>query len=236
MLPRNDRNLVDHQVLQLTLISIIFFVRDTGIGMTAEEQKIVFDRFRQADASHSRSYSGTGLGLAISKGLAERMKGQIYVESEFSKGSVFYLELPYIKGVSFAQAEKVFDESSFDWSDKTILIAEDEEDNYTFLEVLLKVTGANILWARNGIEAVEMCRKNAGINLVLMDIKMPHMDGIEATTQIKRSRSTLPVIVQTAYAMSADEENCIKAGCDAYISKPIKIESLFKVIKQYIEI
>jgi len=216
--------------------SIIFFVKDTGIGMTPEEQKIVFDRFRQADESHSRSYSGTGLGLAISKGLAERMKGQIYVESEFSIGSVFYLELPYIKGASFAQAEKVFDESSFDWSDKTILIAEDEEDNYTFLEVLLKVTGANILWARNGIEAVEICRKNTGINLVLMDIKMPHMDGIEATTQIKKNRSTLPVIVQTAYAMSADEENCIKAGCDAYISKPIKIESLFKVIKQYIGI
>jgi CheY-like chemotaxis protein len=213
--------------------SIIFQVKDTGIGLTPEEKKIIFDPFRQADASPGRSYSGTGLGLAISKGLAERMNGQIYVESEFSRGSVFYLKLPYIKGESLTQVEKVFDESSFNWSDKTILIAEDEEDNYTFLEVLLKVTGANILWARNGIEAVEICRKNQNINLVLMDIKMPHMDGLEATNQIKKTRSTLPVIVQTAYAMSADEESCLKAGCDGYITKPIKIEPLFKTIKHF---
>ena len=214
--------------------AITFFVKDTGIGIAPKEQVFIFDRFRQADPSYSRSYSGTGLGLAISKGLAERMKGQIYVESEISKGSVFFLKLPYLKGVLAAPVEKVFDESSFDWSDKTILIAEDEEANYTFFEVLLKVTGANIMWARNGLEAVEICRNNMEINLVLMDIKMPQMDGLEATTQIKKSRKTLPVIVQTAYAMSADEESCLKAGCDAYITKPIKIEPLFKLIQQYI--
>jgi len=216
-------------------ISVVFFVKDTGIGIRPEEQKIIFDRFRQADSSHSRSYSGTGLGLAISKGLAERMNGRIYVESECSKGSVFYFSLPYEKGESVIQAESGFDESSFDWSDKTILIAEDEEDNYTFLEVLLKVTGADVIWARNGREAVEICRKKAGIDLVLMDIKMPHMDGLEATRQIKKLRNTLPVIVQTAYAMSADEESCLRAGGDAYIAKPIKIEPLFNLIRQYLE-
>ncbi|MBN1414392.1 MAG: PAS domain S-box protein [Bacteroidales bacterium] len=214
--------------------TIIFFVKDTGIGIALEEQKIVFDRFRQAESSFNRSYSGTGLGLAISKGLAERMGGQIYLESTVNKGSVFYLELPFIRQEYVAPIEKVFDESTFDWSDKTILIAEDEETNYTFLEVLLKVTGANIVWARNGIEAIDMCRENTDINLVLMDIKMPNMDGLEATRQIKKIRKTLPVIVQTAYAMSADEESCLESGCDAYISKPIKIEPLFKLIMEFI--
>jgi PAS domain S-box-containing protein len=214
--------------------SILFFVRDTGIGIAPGEQKVIFDRFRQVESSHSRSYSGTGLGLAISKGLAGRMNGHISVKSETGKGSVFYLTLPYTKQPSAIASEKIFDESSFDWSDKTILIAEDEEDNYTFLEVLLKVTGARIIWARNGLEAVSLCRKHSDINLVLMDIKMPVLDGLEATRQIKKLRTTLPVIVQTAYAMAADEEQCLKSGCDAYVSKPIKIEPLFKLIKKYI--
>jgi signal transduction histidine kinase/CheY-like chemotaxis protein len=214
--------------------SITFFVKDTGIGITPGEQKVIFDRFRQVESSHSRSYSGTGLGLAISKGLAERMNGQIYVESDFGKGSVFYLTLPYFKQPSVTPAEKAFNESVFDWSDKTILIAEDEEDNFTFLEVLLKVTGARIIWAKNGLEAVSLCRKNSDIDLVLMDIKLPVLDGMEATLQIKNIRPTLPVIVQTAYAMAADEEQCLKCGCDAYLSKPIKIEPLFRLIKEYI--
>ena len=214
--------------------SITFFVKDTGIGIAPGEQKVIFDRFRQVESSHSRSYSGTGLGLAISKGLAERMNGQIYVESDIGKGSVFYLTLPYIKQASVIPAEKTFNESSFDWSDKTILIAEDEEDNYTFLAVLLKVTGARIIWAKNGLEAVTLCRKHSGIDLVLMDVKLPVLDGMEATRQIKEIRPTLPVIVQTAYAMAADEEQCLKCGCDAYMSKPIKIEPLFSLIKEYI--
>jgi PAS domain S-box-containing protein len=213
--------------------TIILYVKDTGIGIAPEKQKVIFDRFRQVETAHNRTYGGTGLGLAISKGLAEKMGGKIYVESELSKGSVFYLKLPYIKQPSQVLLEKTFDESVFDWSGKTILIAEDEEDNYTFLEVLLKVTGANILWARNGLEAVNLCQKNSNINLVLMDIKMPLMDGLEATQQIKNIRKTLPVIVQTAYAMSADEETCLKYGCDAYVSKPIRIESLFSLIKEH---
>jgi PAS domain S-box-containing protein len=213
---------------------ITFFVKDTGIGIARGEQKVIFDRFRQVESSHSRSYSGTGLGLAISKGLAERMNGQIDVESETGKGSVFYLTLPYVKQPSVGSAEKAFDESSFDWSDKTILIAEDEEANYTFLEVLLKVTGARIMWAKNGLEAVSLCRRHSDINLVLMDIKMPLLDGLEATRQIKNLRTTLPVIVQTAYAMAADEDQCLKCGCDAYMPKPIKSEPLFKLIQEYI--
>jgi PAS domain S-box-containing protein len=213
---------------------LLFYVEDTGIGLTPEDQKIIFDRFSQVDSSHSRSYGGTGLGLAISKGLAERMNGQIYVESQVGKGSVFYLKIPFIKGKSLAPVEKVFDESAYDWSNKTILIAEDEVDNFTFFESLFKATRATILWAKNGVEAVELCRLNTAIDVVLMDVKMPSMDGLEATRQIKRIRNTLPVIVQTAYALSADEENCMKAGCDAYISKPIKIEFLFQLMQKYI--
>jgi PAS domain S-box-containing protein len=214
--------------------AITFYVKDTGIGIAPSEQQVIFDRFRQLESSHSKSYSGTGLGLAISKGLAERMNGRIKVESTVREGSVFFLSLPYKKQPSVLHKEKAFDESFYDWSDKTILIAEDEEDNYTFLEVLLKVTGARILWARDGVEAVSLCRKYSDIDLVLMDIKMPVLNGMEATRQIKQLRATLPVIVQTAYAMSADEEQCFKCGCDAYVSKPIKIEPLFRLIKEYI--
>ena len=212
--------------------TIVFYVRDTGIGISNDEMKIIFDRFRQVSSSYDRIYGGTGLGLSISRGLAGKLGGSIWVESEVNKGSTFYLRIPYTKG---EKSQKLSKKTSvlYNWENKAILIAEDEDDNYSFLKMLLRPTRAKIVRAVNGLEAVEM-GKDPDINLVLMDIKLPELDGLEATKIIKKNRKTLPIIAQTAYAMSSDEEGCLQAGCDAYIAKPIKIDAFLKLIDQFL--
>ena len=126
-------------------------------------------------------------------------------------------------------------EEIIDWSNKTILIAEDEESNYKFLEVLLSKKGINLLRAENGYEAIEICKGHKQIDLILMDIKMPRMNGLEATARIKQTRPEIPIIIQTAYAMQNDEKECIEAGCDDYIAKPIKKEKLISLIDKWIK-
>lgn len=212
---------------------LVFHVRDTGIGLNEEEKKIIFDRFRQANSTFNRIYGGTGLGLSISKGLVEKMNGSIWVESTVNQGSVFYVRIPYDAGekvISFFSGKK----EVYSWENKVILVAEDEDINYNFIETLLQPTKAALIRAINGNEAIELCKRNPSINLVLMDIKLPGLNGLEATREIKKFRKTLPVIAQTAYAMSSDEESCLNAGCDAYISKPIKIEPFMKLIQQFL--
>jgi CheY-like chemotaxis protein len=121
-----------------------------------------------------------------------------------------------------------------DWSDKTILIAEDADDNYFLLTAILKKTKLNLIRAKNGQEAVDICKEDNNIDAILMDLSMPVMDGLEATTLIKEFNSEIPIIAQTAYAMEADREKTVEAGCDDYISKPIKREILFELLKKYI--
>lgn len=214
--------------------NIIFFVKDTGIGLTEFEQNVIFDRFRQVSTSFNRSYSGTGLGLSISKGLIEKLKGSIWLESEINKGSAFYFKIPYISGIKTKKSNKTAVKSKLNWKGKTILIAEDEDSNFTFVDTLIKPTNAVVIRAKDGKEAIKICKNNSKIDLVLMDIKLPEVNGLEATKQIKKFRKTLPIIAQTAYAMSVDEDECIKAGCDAYICKPVKIDPLLKLIHHYI--
>lgn len=211
--------------------NIVFFVRDTGIGIGKDELKIIFEPFRQASVSYDRIYGGTGLGLSISRGLASKLGGSIWADSEINKGSTFYLKIPYIKGKRF---EKITDSEVevYNWQDKTILIAEDEESNYSFLKMLLKPTRVKITRAIDGLQAVEMS-KDPNISLVLMDIKLSELDGFEATRIIKKNRKTLPVIAQTAYAMSSDEQECLNAGCDAYIAKPIDIKTFLRLINRF---
>jgi PAS domain S-box-containing protein len=212
--------------------SIVFYVRDTGIGIGKDDLKIIFDPFRQVSGSYDRIYGGTGLGLSISRGLASKLGGSIWADSEINKGSTFYLKIPYTKGEKSEKTDEPVTEI-YNWQNKTILIAEDEEANFTFFEMLLTPTKARIIRAVNGLEAVEKS-KDQRVNLVLMDIKLPELDGLEATRIIKKNRETLPVIAQTAYAMSSDEQECLKAGCDAYIAKPIVIETFLRLIGQFI--
>jgi signal transduction histidine kinase len=220
---------------------IPFYVRDSGIGISPKKHELVFERFGQADNSISRSYGGTGLGLNICKNLVELLGGNIWVESEPGKGALFIFTLPYQRynGQSIDKEEKLSNQAKidlehFDWQNFTILVAEDDDLNYRVIELALKKTKAELLRAKNGSEAVEACRTNGQIALVLMDIQMPKMDGYQATKLIKQQRSSLPIIAQTAFAMADEEKKCLQEGCDDYISKPIKIESLLIKLKKFL--
>ncbi|MCX7986029.1 MAG: response regulator [Bacteroidales bacterium] len=210
-----------------------FFVRDTGIGIPSDKFDFIFERFRKLETDSETLYRGNGLGLYISRKLAQFMGGDISLESEVGKGSTFYLTIPY----SVKQRESLGENYSsyyahLSWPEKTILIVEDETSNYKYLEALLN-NRANLIWAKNGIEAVQICSEKK-IDLILMDIKLPKLDGFQATRKIKEMNASIPIIAVTAYAMEADKNESIQAGCNNYISKPFKMEELFSLINSYI--
>ncbi|MCD4746872.1 MAG: response regulator [Bacteroidales bacterium] len=212
--------------------TLLFYVKDTGIGIPGDKLEVVFDKFRQGDDSSTRKYSGTGLGLAISKNIINLLGGEIYVESELGRGTSFSFTLPYKPVKQITDAMPV--NNMYKWNNKTILIAEDVESNFELIKTVLRKTKAKILWAKNGKEAVEECKTNDNINLILMDIRMPEMNGLIATSKIKQFRKNIPIIAQTAYAMVEDEIKSINAGCIAHISKPIKPKLLLSKINKYL--
>ncbi len=216
-----------------------FYVKDTGIGLSTSEQEIIFERFRQIDNTDTTVFRGTGLGLAITKAFVELMDGEIWVESEKGKGATFYFTLPYTittTKTKFKPPEIKTDiKTLFNWKEKTILIVEDDASNLFILKAYLQKTGVNIVCAEDGKSAVDMCLENKNIDLVLMDIKLPEMNGYDATMLIKQHRKDLPIIAQTAYAMVEEMEKCQEAGCDDFISKPIYRDKLFSVINKYFD-
>ncbi len=215
--------------------TLLFYVIDTGVGLDKDEQDFVFNPFRQADDSKTRTYSGLGLGLAISKNIIERLGGKIWVNSTKGEGSTFYFTLPYIP-VRTKFDEVVFPEKenlSFNWSDKTIMVADDIDSNFRFIQTLLKPTGVNLLWAKNGKEAISIVEDN-NIDLVLMDIVMPEMDGFEATKRIKQIKNHVTVICQTAYPSPENKMAGIECGMDKFLSKPIAVQSMMEIINDYI--
>jgi len=219
---------------------MLFFVKDTGIGIPYEKQDKIFDRFSQIDSELNRKYGGTGLGLAISKNLAELLGGKIWVDSQTDKGSVFYVLIPAndlrmveISGPDLPQVNKLVNEKKYNWATKTILVAEDEELNYKILNSYLSKTKARILRAENGEKAIEICQQEK-INVILMDIQMPVMDGYETAQRIKALNINVPIIAQTSYAMANEKEKCIDAGCDDYITKPLNLDQLLSLIDKFI--
>jgi PAS domain S-box-containing protein len=211
-----------------------FYVKDTGVGIPLDKQAIIFERFRQVDEATTRKYGGTGLGLAISKKLVGLLGGNIWVDSTPNEGSVFYFTLPYSKKVEVLGSDEPFHATKYNWKGRTILIAEDENSNYELIKASIYRTGIKIIRAHNGEEAVEHIERNNGIDLVLMDIRMPRMNGYEATRKIKSLKPGLPVISITAYAMSEDKAKSLEAGCDVYISKPIKPSRLLSLLNDFI--
>jgi PAS domain S-box-containing protein len=213
-----------------------FFVKDTGIGIDKMYHDTIFNIFRQIDDRHNRKFGGMGIGLAIAKKTVEVMGGKIWVESEPSKGSVFYFTIPVLKNNTDLEVthEQITVGMAKDYSGKTILIAEDEKSNFDFLRILLIRMNIRVLWAKDGYEAVSMCKSDPEINLVLMDIKMPIMNGLEATKLIKIYRPDLPIIAQTAYAMISDKQEANEAGCDGYLSKPLKISQITEILEKYL--
>ncbi len=210
---------------------IEFFVEDTGIGIPKEEQEKVFDRFYRASNVESSPLRGTGLGLSIASELVRIMKGEIGVTSEMNKGSRFYFRIPlkhsHISDKSIKHNEG--QQLSRQFRDLCILIAEDDDSNFLYLNELLKPCTKRTDRARNGIEAVEMVKKQR-YDLVLMDIKMPLMGGLEATREIKKIDPDIPVITQTAYTQPEEKEQIEETGADAYLEKPIYQEQLRKII------
>jgi signal transduction histidine kinase/ligand-binding sensor domain-containing protein/CheY-like chemotaxis protein len=212
--------------------AITFFISDTGIGISPENKEVIFDRFRKIEDDKSHLYRGTGLGLSISLNLAKMMGGKIWVESELGMGSCFYIELPFEEG-SHKQPESSGPLPIMpiipDWSSKNMLLVEDEESNIDVLRTILRKTGIKISVARDGIEAVEMSTKSPKpFDLILMDIKLPKLNGIEATRKIKAFNRQIPIIAQTAYAMHDEEREIMKVGFNDYISKPILANVLYK--------
>jgi PAS domain S-box-containing protein len=209
-----------------------FYVEDTGLGIALEMQEEIFKRFRQVETSAARQFGGSGLGLSISKAYVELFGGKMWLKSELGKGSTFYFTIPYIKAQKNILSEMQFGSKfkSEIKEPKTILIAEDEDSNFMLLEELLSGLNIHIIRAINGLEAVEICKTNTHIDLVLMDIKLPLMDGYEATKQIKVFMPNLPIIAQTAYFTDIDKSKALACGCIDFISKPIKRELLFSKI------
>jgi len=214
-----------------------FYVKDTGIGIDRNYHDTIFNIFRQIDDTHTRKFGGMGIGLSIAKKTIELLGGKIWVESKPGLGSEFYFTLPVLRGNVLTKTksdEKIFImENKFEG--QTVLIAEDEQSNFDFLKILLNKMNINVLWAKDGIEAVKMCESDPSINLVFMDIKMPVLNGYEATRLIKKKRPKLPVIAQTAYAMISDKLEADKAGCDGYLSKPIKINQIAEVLNEHLK-
>ncbi|MGA2408615.1 MAG: ATP-binding protein [Bacteroidales bacterium] len=214
-----------------------FFVKDTGIGIPKNQKELIFERFRQGSESHNRGYEGSGLGLSIAKSYVEMLGGEIWVESEEGKGSIFYFTIPY-NAVSEEKIEIInavsAEHKEVQLKNLKILIVEDDEISYSFLTRILQKISYEVLHAITGVKAVEACRNNPDLDLVLMDIRMPVMDGNEATRQIRQFNRDVIIIAQTAYGFSGDREKAIEAGCNDYITKPISKTLLIELILKHI--
>ncbi len=217
---------------------VTFFVKDTGVGIDPQMQTMIFERFRQGEDSSGKKFGGTGLGLSISKGIVNLLGGSIWVESELDSGTTFFFNLPYRIHQSvdiISEIKEIEEEDHYpDWRNKVILIAEDEEVNYIFINELLNLTGATILWAKDGAQAVDLVNTIKKIDLILMDIKMPVMNGYAAAMEIRHINPKLPIVAQTAYAFSEDRQKAEAAGCNDYLTKPINSKELFSILEKYL--
>ncbi len=215
---------------------IEFFVKDTGYGFANQEKEIIFERFRQGNELITKPYEGAGLGLSISKGYVEMLGGKIWVESKLGKGSTFYFTLPYnAESEAKTAGQEITSETGEVYQVKNlkILIVEDDEGSRDLITTVVEKIGKEILQAGTGLEAVEACHCNPDLDLILMDVRMPEMDGYEATRQIREFNKNVIIIAQTAFGFSEDMEKAIEAGCNDYISKPIVIEDLKGLIQKH---
>ncbi len=207
---------------------IKFYVKDTGPGLSKKDKQTIFNRFAQMEKKSMQKFSGTGLSLTISKHIVEQMGGKIKVKSELNKGSTFQISIP-IKTPESYDPEELIEENKFrkvNWKNKVILIAEDDDSNFKFLEAIMQMTNARVLRASNGQQAIDLCHNISQIDIVLIDLKMPVIGGFDAIRSIKRIRPGLPVLVQTAYASQNEINQSKLVGADDFIPKPIDLNLL----------
>ena len=231
------KSIVPSSSHEVMMSELEFFIKDTGIGIPKNRQQAIFDRFIQADITDKRAFQGAGLGLSISKAYIEMLGGQLWVESIEGMGSAFYFTLPYN---TLSVAKNVFENVTHVVDVKIpikklkILIVEDDEISDMFLSKVLHKQDHQVLKVCAGNEAVDICRNNPDIDLVLMDIQMPGIDGYEATRQIRAFNKDIVIIAQTAYGQRSDCELALAAGCNDYISKPIEIDLLINLIQKHL--
>jgi len=215
--------------------NLIFYVSDTGIGIPLDKQDIVFERFTQLNPGEKKLVSGTGLGLSIVKGLVTLLGGEIFVESEVGKGTTFSFTIPYqtIQPIDYKPLviEKTVE---LQFSGITILIVEDDKPNAEYLKEILSIAGFNLIRTEYGNEAVKIAISGK-VDLVLMDVRLPDMDGYEATRQIRQSKPNLKIIAQTAYASHQERQKALDSGCNDYISKPINKNLLMTMISHLLQ-
>lgn len=213
-----------------------FFVRDTGIGIESEMQPVVFERFRQIDNTYARKYEGSGLGLSISKAFVEKHGGRMWLDSTEGEGSSFYFTLKYQKIETAINLPEEKESKDVLFTKKLkVLIVEDDLNSYYLLQKLLEKHDVEVVYAWDGRKALEQIEANDDIDIILMDIQMPVMDGLEATQVIKTKYPNIPIIAQTAFAQVDDKDKALKAGCDDFMTKPIDINLLFKTMSKYID-
>jgi CheY-like chemotaxis protein len=212
---------------------VTFFVKDTGQGISPEKLDLIFKMFSQEESSLNRGHEGSGLGLSIAKGVLELLDGKIFVESRKGFGSTFTIQIPIHCPNEKVEITSTVQHSHFRNKPPLVLIAEDDELNYQYFQTILQRQGIKYIHVYNGQEAVELCKECPDISLVFMDIKMPVLNGIEATKLIKEFRKDLPIIATTAYAQTGDKEKFLSLGCDDYVAKPIKKDQLIELISKY---
>lgn len=215
-----------------------FYVKDTGIGIKCSKHKIVFKRFIQADIADKMARQGAGLGLSISKAYVEILGGDIWLESEQGKGSTFFFTIPYRPNTDKKDEKRqtaLDKELANGFKVLTVLIVENDENSGLLIRNFFEKIASNILRAQDGVEAVELCKQYPNIDLILMDIRMPKMNGYEATRTIRQFNSEVAIIAQTAFTLTEDKEKALEAGCNGYITKPIVKEELFTLIKKLIK-
>jgi PAS domain S-box-containing protein len=213
-----------------------FYIKDTGIGISENRQQTIFERFVQAADDNQMIMQGAGLGLAISKAYTEILEGKIWVESEIHVGSTFFFSIPCIIKHKTVAAENIFNssESSLCMKEKLkILIAEDDKISEMLIEFMVKSISKEIIKTNSGCGVVDICRNNPDIDLILLDMQMPEKNGYEAAKEIREFNSNVIIIAQTAFGLEGDREKVIQAGCNDYLSKPIKKKDLLKLLPKY---
>jgi PAS domain S-box-containing protein len=213
---------------------LICFVKDTGVGISPEKQQLIFQKFRQVDDSTTREYGGTGLGLSIARSLIDLLRGEIWLESELGKGTAFYFKIP-LESIEIENVRIDERKSVYNWADKKVLIVDDVHESVFLLSEILKRTGIQILTAHTGIQAIEQFKHAPDIDIVLMDLQLPEMNGLEAAIYIKKVNPNVTIIMQTAFGHDGYEQRSKQAGCDDIMYKPINSEILMSKMNKFLK-
>ena len=214
--------------------NVKFWIKDSGIGIPRDRQKAVFERFVQANLNMTRAHEGSGLGLSIVKAYVEILKGEIWLDSNEGEGTTFTFTIPYIPAEASIKPEEPENlPELLNGEQLKILIAEDDNISFLFIQQLLNLPEITLLRAANGEQVIEMAKNNPDLSLILMDIKMPIVNGIDATKSIREFNPHVPIIAQSAYTFSGEQEQALAAGCNDYLTKPINKNRLLGLIRKY---